>query len=212
MNSKIDKSINLEANDGLCIYVDEQFGRLACMQNNNVFDVFDTFISDIKPARVLEIGTALAGLTCYIKTLLQKYTPDSEIVSYDVLDRNWFDELREKGVNIKIEDIFSENYSVVKDNVIEFIKSPGTTVVLCDGGSKAKEFNILSNYLKKGDFILAHDYSITIDYFYENINKKLWNWCEILESDIADSVTRNNLVDYKNKLFNKAVWTCKKKV
>jgi len=211
MSNKIDKSIDLANNDGLCIYVDEVFGRLACMQNDNVFKVFDKFISTVKPARVLEIGTAMAGLTCYIKTLLNKYTPSSEILSYDIYDRPWFDELRSKDVNIVIEDIFYNDYTDVKEGVIDFIQSSGITVVLCDGGCKQKEFNLLSKFLKKGDFILAHDYSITIDYFYENINKKLWNWCEILESDIANSVKEYNLIDYKNELFNQAVWTCKKK-
>ena len=207
----IDKKVDLDNNDGLCIYVDETFGRLACMQNNNVFDVFDKFISSIKPARVLEIGTAMAGLTCYVKSLLNKYSPTSEILSYDIHERPWFDELRKQDVNIVIENIFYDNYTRTSNNVIKYIQSPGITVVLCDGEYKHHEFNLLSKFIKKGDFILAHDYSIDLDFFNKNINKKLWNWCEIVESDITNSVKEHNLIDYKNDLFNKAVWTCKVK-
>lgn len=49
--------------------------------------------------------------------------------------------------------------------VESFIKREGTTLILCDGGSKINEFNILSKYLKSGDIIMAHDYVDTKENF-----------------------------------------------
>jgi hypothetical protein len=129
----------------------------------------------------------------------------------DINEYPWYPEMIEQGVDIKIENVFSENYDSVSQYIIDFIQSEGTTIVLCDGGNKKLEFNILSNYLKENDFILGHDYSIDKEYFEKNINNKIWNWCELTESDIEEPSKRNNLVDYRRDLFQSIVWICKMK-
>ena len=43
------------------------------------------------------------------------------------------------------------------------------------------------------------------------IKDKIWNWCEITESDIQESVTENNLKFYNQDKFSQAVWVCKVK-
>ena len=56
---------------------------------------------------------------------------------------------------------------------------------------------------------MAHDYCYDIQDFESNIKNKIWNWCEINESDIEESCNINNLKPYNQEVFNKAAWVCK---
>ena len=134
-----------------------------------------------------------------------------EVLTYDIHDKSWYKDLIEMGIDVRIKNVFLENYTVVENEVIDFIKSEGTTVVLCDGGDKIREFNILSNYLKSGDFILAHDYAENSEIFKEQIYLKIWNWHEIKDSDIKDASDRNELEIYNKDEFDSVVWTCRVK-
>jgi len=210
--ANLEQKMDLINNNGLVMYRHNKFGKLACMQNDYVFDVFDSFFNDIKPLNVLEIGTALGGFTCFLRHLLDTYSPSGRLLSYDIADRPWFNDLRKYNIDIRVENIFFENYTSVLSEVVDFIQSPGVSVVLCDGAYKAHEFNLFAEFIKPGDFILAHDYSKTLDFFEEQVKGKYWNWCEIQESDIEDSVSRYNLINYDEDNFYKSVWACKKKI
>ncbi len=45
---------------------------LTAQQHNDAFDVFKTFLTEIKPKRILEIGTAGGGLTLFIRHTLNE--------------------------------------------------------------------------------------------------------------------------------------------
>jgi hypothetical protein len=64
-------------------------------------------------------------------------------------------------------------------------------------------------HLKKGDIIMAHDYSKNYEYFEQHIKNKIWNWCEITETHIQTSSQINNLVPYMEDEFASVVWVCK---
>jgi hypothetical protein len=96
-----------------------------------------------------------------------------------------------------------------KNELLNIIGEPGVTLVLCDGGSKKNEFNLISPLLKTGDVIMAHDYAPNEVYFQEHIKNKLWNWLEIQDSDIDESCISNNLKPYMEDDFRKVVWVCK---
>ena len=91
------------------------------------------------------------------------------------------------------------------------INQDGITLILCDGGSKINEFNLLSNYMKIGDFIMAHDYSENEETFKENVYMKIWNWHEIADKDIQEACNRNNLISHNKEIFNTVAWVCKVK-
>ena len=113
------------------------------------------------------------------------------------------------GIDVRIENIFYNDYKNLKQEIIDFIKQDGTTLVLCDGGNKVAEFNLISKFLKVGDIIMAHDYAYDRETFNNKINLKLWNWFEISEKDIEQSCIDNNLIDIDRELFEKAVWVSK---
>jgi hypothetical protein len=206
IQENITKFTNLEDDDSL-----SSFMGYTAQQSHNVYQVFYDFISDIKPKRILEIGTALGGFTDFLKIITDDFNLNTEILSYDIYERPWYSDMVARGIDVRVENIFNENWTDVKQEVVDFINKEGTTLVLCDGGWKIAEFNILSKYIKKGDFIMAHDYSYDNEVYMNEINHKIWNWCEITEKDIQESSIKNNLLPYNQENFSKCVWVCKEK-
>lgn len=206
IKEKITKFSNLDVDDSLSSFMGH-----SAQQNHNVYEIFYNFIKEIKPTRILEIGTALGGFTEFLNIISNELNLNINILTYDISERPWYNEMILKGIDVRVENVFGDNYASVNDEVIDFIQNEGITVVLCDGGWKIGEFNILSNYLKVGDFIMAHDYCENNKIFEEEIYGKIWNWCEIIEDDIKEACSRNNLFPYNQENFSKAVWVCKVK-
>ena len=187
---------------------------LAISQHELVGEVFNELIKKIKPKQVLEIGTSFGGLTLLIRDILNNNgLNETKLITYDVNEpqylRPHINELC--NIDIRVKNVFNYQYDNLIDveEIKQIIQSEGTTLVLCDGGSKKNEFRLLSDYLKKGDVIMAHDYAPNEIYFNENIKNKIWNWLEIQDSDINDSCVKNNLLPYMYEGFKKVVWVCK---
>lgn len=187
---------------------------IATQQHDDVEQVFEQLFTQTKPVRILEIGTAFGGLTLLLRNLLDRISlGETDIRTYDVELKNYLSEHIENGVRIdsRIKDIFNHSYSdlVEVEEITSYIQSEGVTIVLCDGGSKKNEFRILSDYLKVGDIIMAHDYSPNQEYFEKNVNNQIWNWLEIQDLDINESCLKNNLSPFMEDEFRKVVWVCK---
>jgi predicted O-methyltransferase YrrM len=190
------------------------YRNLTTMQHTSIEEKFLKLIITLKPTKVLEIGTSSGGLTLMLRDILDNNGLEStRLVSYDVNDPKYLRHYLDEGTNIelKIENVFNNAYDKLENGqeVIDLISSEGTTLVLCDGGSKKNEFRILSDYLKIGDVIMAHDYAPNEEYFQEHIHSKIWNWLEIQDSDINDACLKNNLVSYMDDDFKQVVWVCK---
>lgn len=206
IQTRITKFTNLIDNDSL-----SAFDYHSAQQTHEAYQVFYDFISRVKPKRILEIGTALGGFTEFLDIITKELELDVKILSYDISERPWYREMIEKGIDVRVENIFSDDWTNVNQEVIDFIREDGITIVLCDGGYKIGEFNLLSDFLKVGDFILAHDFCLNDEVFENEMKNKIWNWCEIKESDIVSKSQKNNLSFYDYDLFKKAAWVCKVK-
>jgi cephalosporin hydroxylase len=206
IQENITKFTDLSKNDSL-----SAFRGHSAQQSHNAYQVFYDFISEVKPVRILEIGTALGGFTEFLKIITDELNLNTKILSYDISERPWYNQMIEKGIDVRVENIFNEDWSGVKQDVVDFIQQDGLTIVLCDGGWKIGEFKVLSKLIKEGDYILAHDYSISKEIYETDIKDKIWNWCEITESDIQESVVENNLKFHNQDKFSQAVWVCKVK-
>jgi cephalosporin hydroxylase len=206
IQENITKFTDLEKNDSL-----SAFRGHTAQQSHNAYQVFYDFISEVQPKRILEIGTALGGFTEFLKQITDALGLETKILSYDIAERPWYNQMIEKGIDVRVENIFNDDWSGVKQEVSDFIKEDGLTIVLCDGGWKIGEFKVLSKLIKEGDFILAHDYSFSKEVYELEIKDKIWNWCEITESDIEQFVIENNLKSYQADKFSQAVWVCKVK-
>jgi hypothetical protein len=192
---------------------------LATEQNPNIIYPFNTLIGNIRPSRIIEIGTFYGGLTLILRALLHNnMLYSSQIFTYDVNCPSHLLSLINESSNVRsyTKNLFSESYSNFsneenKEEIISLIQDNGTTLVLCDGGCKKCEFNILSSYLKSNDIIMAHDYCPNRNYFEDNMRGKQWNWCEIEDKDIDNSIITNNLTKFMYEDFLSVGWLCMKK-
>jgi len=203
---KVYKKSSLEHNDSISTY--DGWGA---QQNPNAFEVFYNFLNEIKPSRILEIGTSLGGFTSFLNYTSKRLNIPCNILSYDIYEKDWYRDMINEGIDVRIENVFNNHYSEVKQEVIDFINQDGITLILCDGGSKIHEFNLLSNYMKVGDFIMAHDYSENEETFKENVYMKIWNWHEIADKVIQEACDRNILISHNKEIFNTVAWVCKLK-
>jgi len=194
-------------------YRSERYGwNLTTQQNPNMFGAFRQLLETVRPSQILEIGTAGGGTTQFIRDVLDEIGLEStRIRSFEVKEKKWYPDMRSANIEIIIENIFSKSYREIEkpEFVNDFIQSEGTTIVLCDGGSKINEFKTLAEYLKVGDIIMAHDYVDTKENFIENYKNKIWNWREIGDEHIDSTCDRYNLVNYMKETFDPAVWVCK---
>lgn len=189
---------------------------IVVQQHENVGVVFKNMFESLKPKRILEIGTASGGLTLLLRDILDELSfVDTHIKSYDVVEKHFLKSHIENGINIEviIKDVFNHSYNelVEVEEIKSYIQQDGVTVVLCDGGSKKNEFRLISEYLKSGDIIMAHDYSPNEKVFHDNVNDKIWNWLEIQDSDIQQSVIKYDLKPFMPEEFMNVVWVCKMK-
>jgi cephalosporin hydroxylase len=203
----ITRRTNLKSNDSLSAY-----NGWPAQQHYNVFRTFYSVLENVKPLQILEIGTALGGFTQFLDFACKDLSIDCSILSYDIAEQPWYNNIQNNKLTIKIENVFKNDYTIVKNEVIEFINRSGTTMVLCDGGNKVAEFNLLSRYLKTNDIIMAHDYAPNNDYFQGYINNITWNWHEIQDSDIQDACEANNLVPFMPDTLTPVVWVGRKKI
>ena len=190
------------------------YENLIISQHESVGSVFDKLIKQIKPKRILEIGTADGGLTLMLKDLLNDNGLNNSIIrTYDILEQINLKNKNVDGIEIITKSPFNYPYSDLEypDEIKEFVQSEGTTLVLCDGGFKINEFILISQFLKVGDVIMAHDYAHDSDVFKKEIENKIWNWHEIQYSDISNACEINNLESYMLDEFKQVVWVCKMK-
>ena len=113
------------------------------MQHTSIEGKFTKLLTELKPNKVLEIGTSTGGLTLLLRDILDKNGMETtRLISYDVNDPCYLRHYVNEGLNIelKVENIFNCQYDKLENGqeVIDIIASEGATLVLCDGGSKKK--------------------------------------------------------------------------
>ena len=82
--------------------------------------------------------------------------------------------------------------------------------MLCDGGDKPKEIQIYSEHLQSGSYIMGHDYSPNRMYFNKHTKNKVWNWLELKDQDISETMKQHNLskCDKYYTDFRDTAWVC----
>jgi cephalosporin hydroxylase len=186
-------------------------------QHKNVQDSVKKLLTNVKPARVIEIGTSHGGFTILLRDTLNEL--DMEHVplhTFDIQQRvKDASELNdEKNIIFEIRNIFEYTkagtvYVLACEKVKRYIQEPGPTVIFVDGGNKKAEFACLADYIKSGDVMLAHDYIQDHKTFEESYKDKIWNWCEVTEADLKASCEKNNLVPYMHEEMKSVIWGCK---
>ena len=188
---------------------------LICQQHKDFQQVFRKFFNEVKPTTVIEIGIGQGATSLALNRILKEVGHEYEMISYELYPQSWYSMLSNEGITVRICNLFTDDYQNIrdsnKDEIVNNLQRPGTTVLLCDGGLKKMEVNLLTDYLKPGDYVMAHDYVRNKAYFEEAINHRIWNWCEITDDDIQETIARNNLEVYLRDEFQNVAWMCRRK-
>ena len=140
---------------------------------------FQNYLLDINPSRILELGTANGGLTHILRSLT-----DIPILTIDKeINFNW--DRVNNYADILTGDFYDSLFQ--HKHILPYINQPGTTLVLCDGYEKVKQYNVFVKFIKPNDVIAVHDYFPTKEYFKKEIEGKTWNWCMITDDDMYTS-------------------------
>jgi hypothetical protein len=192
------------------------YGYLFMSQNKEAEYVFKELLNEIRPSRILEIGTFHGGLTLMLRDILDSYNlHNSTIKTYDINNQEFLRPLvTNRKVEVITDNLFNGDYSDFKNEskkneILNFIQQEGCSLVLCDGGCKKCEFNLITPLLKKQDVIMAHDYAPNKEYFDTHIKNIIWDWLEIEDKDIQDAIINNGLQPYYQETTQKAAWCCK---
>lgn len=192
------------------------YGYLFMSQNTFAQQVFEELLGIVQPSRILEIGTFHGGLTLMISDILNNLKlHDTVIRTYDINNQEFLKPLvKDRKIEVFTENLFNDNYTnfindEAKTNINNFIQGSGTSMILCDGGCKRCEFNLIAPLLKANDIIMAHDYAPNKQYFDTKIKNKIWDWLEIQDNDINTCVLKNNLIPFHQDLAQLAAWCCK---
>jgi len=190
---------------------------VTAMQVEGVYEVFLKLFNQVSFDQVIEIGTAQAGTTLITRDALNESGNEScPITTYDPnIGQKNLEKYISEGQNIKKykENIFNSPMNQLKENasIYEYLNKPDKTLLICDGGCKFREFNVLAPLLKSGDYIMAHDYAEDVSFFNEHIKDKIWNWHEINYSQIKSTFESNNFEHFMKEDFERKVWLCARK-
>lgn len=191
-----------------------QYKGFIAQQHVGFYPILKSFLENVKPSRILEIGTGGGGFILAVREILNNIgLEEVPIKTFEVVDNPHYNQLRERGIEVIIENLFDHSYlNLVKpEKIVPYIKQEGVTVVFCDGGHKVGEFNSIAPHIKKGDYLLAHDYVETWKDFQEKVKGKIWDWCEVEEKYIAEVSKKEGLEFYNKEEFGEIVWVCKVK-
>ena len=178
-------------------------GHLA-MQNRRFPEVFEAFFEEVRASTVVEIGAARGGFTYFLSEMRARF--GFRLSAYDVREH---DELM---AIVSAERIPFATLDVhgaeTFERISAEIRSDGISVVCCDGGAKVLEVRRFGGVLKPGDFILAHDYAPSREYFEKEMRGRIWEWLEITDADVAEACAAHGLVAYEQDWFLQAAWLC----
>lgn len=189
-------------------------------QRPEVLQKFESLILENRPSQIIEIGTFAGGLTLILKDIVDTHKLNTEIHTYDVARASiLIDNINNRNLNnltVHTTNLFGANYSSFYDEnrlqeITNLIQKPGLTMLLCDGGCKKCEFNLLSDLLKVNDIIMAHDYAPDPEYFRSTMHGKIWYWHEIQDSDILSAISKNHLEPFNKDSFIEVAWLCMRK-
>jgi hypothetical protein len=152
----------------------------------------------LRPARVLEIGTAEGGFAYCLRDALDALGMTTvPVLSFDIAGRGGHEAVRAAGVDVRIQNVFGPSYRKIDARVAGYVRLPGTSLVLCDGAHKIQEFAALAPLLKPGDVIGAHDYAPDWDYFVRHVRGRSWDWLEFTDAAAAVPAAAHGLTPWR---------------
>lgn len=171
-------------------------------QNRYAIPAWSYLFERLPPKNIVEIGTSVGGMTCLLALAATNY--DAYLDTFDIapsMAENTRETLRRIGgshAKVNVTDALGLCGKMLIETII---RSPGQTIVLCDGGNKVQEFISFCKSLKPGDVIAAHDFG----------GKESWPWQEIRRIDVIDVMIQCNIIEFMADVFEGTGWlVCRK--
>ena len=80
-------------------------------QHDDFYEIIKNFISEVRPSRILEIGTAGGGFILAVRDILNDIgLTEVPIKTYEVIDSPHYIELRKHNIEINVENLFDHSY------------------------------------------------------------------------------------------------------
>lgn len=164
-------------------------------QNRLAVPLWSYVMELLEPKTIIEIGSLNGGFTTALG--VHAWRIGCEIYSFDTCvapDENWKALAQFLRISFVNRDCFSlEGKSMIS----RMLQANGTTILMCDGGNKAAEFNEFAQGLKPGGIIAAHDHCK---------DGEFWVCSEIKKEDVNETVDKCGLEPFMQESFDMAGW------
>ena len=165
-------------------------------QNRMAIPTWSYAMETYRPARIVEIGAYNGGFTCALA--IHAYNIGARVYSFD---RSEIPNAKYKalgdflGIHWFVMDCFSEQGI---STIMDLVKLPGVTYLLCDGGNKVLEITTFAPFLKPGDVIAGHDYYVA--------RPDYWPRTELPIEQVEAALSSNSFVPFMQEYFDAAAW------
>lgn len=147
-----------------------------CQHEVGAISIIEEIISEFKPDVVIELGTKQGGFT----EVIQKSTEDNvDIFTYDNRAYSVYGKFRDN-VYFIINDVLKEPLR----DIIDICSSDNKVLLYCDNGSKRREIELYSKYLKKGDMLGVHDWGTEV--FSKDVMKYLKRFTSVRREEFKN--------------------------
>ena len=147
-------------------------------QSPQAIRMWEDFLSELSFHRIIELGTYKWGMSTFFQLYcIQKkadfYTYDTTPFHISRLGR-----FLKTSKHFKKVDIFS-----IEKEIGKLVSAEGRTILYCDNGDKPKEIKVFSKYLKKGDYLVVHDWGTEV--VPDDIPSNLKRICPPVEDELT---------------------------
>ncbi len=162
-------------------------------QVRGIVKVFDKFFEKEKFDNIVEIGTGNGVFSIYFAS--KAHEMGADFITFDIkaINKKIKKEITGWGASVFTCDITNDN------RVDIIIERSGRCLILNDGGLKVPEFHRFAKIMKKDDIMLTHDY-------YKD--KKKISAGTVTISEVAGSISKNNLKVINESVFDSCLWLC----
>lgn len=179
-----------------------EFLGFTMMQNRMAIPAWSYAFELVRPKTVVELGTHEGGFSILLAIACKNY--GAKFITFDrgLYDPKWKDWFTALQVDFRRREDFLD--VVVQREIDWLIKGTGTSILLCDGNDKPREFKTFAKYLKPGDIIAAHDCM--------EDGTNYWKSCEMRAAYVSDVCLDENLEPWNQEIFERAAWLVRRKI
>jgi len=197
-----------EINKNICSAGRYNFFGLPMDQVPRALSVINSLLVLSKPEKILEFGTGSGGLSVLLSIYsslngIQFNTYDAGVYNQNVI-RHLKDPSCFRWALLDKENVKEE----IKHTILQSTRGP--VILFCDA-LKSVEFDYYSDFCKKGDFLLVHDYCAEMggEKFKEVSQKTGWSAPQEQHyGNLKAACERNGIIPFMHDEFENALWFC----